>query len=199
MTKVWGPMGWMTIHSISVAYPDAPTENDKKMLNEFMDSFSATITCINCRQHFENMFAKYKQSVPSWANSKQDLFLAICRLHNTVNKRLDKPTPKTVAECIASLKIATSYTNQSEFRKRYIEYLQRDWSTFGRGTSYQAIAFNAIRNMEKINETYWNHREIHYSNVNFPEADVLTYPNQTVEQKIVFHRPNLRNVRWSPQ
>lgn len=192
-------MGWMTLHSISIAYPDEPTESDKALLNEFMSSFAATITCIHCRQHFGSMFTGYKNSVPSWTNSKRDLFLAICRLHNTVNKRLDKPTPKTVAECIASLKNATTYTNQFEFRKKYIEYLQRDWSISGRGSSYQVVAQNAIKIMQRINESYWNLREVSYSNINIAEADVLTYPNQPKSQKIVFGKPNLRNVRWAPR
>jgi hypothetical protein len=199
MTKVWGPMGWMTLHSISVAYPDNPSEADKTILNSFMDSFGATITCINCRQHFATMFTGYKNSVPTWANSKQDLFFAICRLHNTVNKRLDKPIPKTVAECIAFLKTATTYTGQTEFRNKYIEYLQRDWTRFGRGTTYQLVAFNAIKNMQKINETYWNPREISYSNVNISESDILTYPNQPVKQKIIFSKPILRNVTFPIQ
>ena len=192
-------MGWMTLHSISVAYPDNPSESDKAILSSFMDSFKETITCVNCRQHFGSMFAGYKQSVPSWANSKQDLFIAICRLHNTVNKRIDKPIPKTVAECINSLKIATTYTSQSEFRNKYIEYLQRDWSIFGKGLTYQFIAFNAIKNMKKINETYWNAREVSYSNLNLVEADVLSYPNQPTTQKIVFSKMNIRNVKWAPR
>ena len=220
MTKVWGPMGWMTLHSISVAYPDDPSDSDKAILNNFMDSFGLTITCINCRQHFGTMFAAYKKNVSSWANSKQDLFLAICRLHNTVNKRLDKPIPKTVAECIETLKTATTYTSQSEFRNKYIEYLQKDWNKPGRGVNYQFIAFNAIKNMQKINETYWNSREVSYSNVNLTEADVITYqkqptaqrvvfskpivrnvtnPTQPTTQKIVFSKPNIRNVIWPPQ
>ena len=199
MTKVWGPMGWMSLHSISVAYPDNPTQSDKSLLNEFMNSFAATITCIHCRQHFGSMFVGYKNSVPSWENSKQDLFIAICRLHNTVNNRLDKPIPKTVAECIASLKVATTYTNQFEFRKKYIEYLQKDWNIFGRGSSYQPVALNAIKVMQRINESYWNLREISYFSVNFTEAEVVTYPNQPVVQKVVFPKPNLRNVRWAPR
>jgi hypothetical protein len=199
MTKVWGPMGWMTLHSISAAYPDKPTESDKKTLSDFMNAFGETITCIHCRQHFGSMFAGYKQNVPSWSNSKQDLFLAICRLHNTVNKRLDKPIPKTISECIASLKNATSYTSQTEFRNKYIEYLQRDWSIFGRGSSYQIVAFNAVKIMHKINEEYWNKKEVAYSALQITEADVLTYPNQPVTQKIVFGKLNLRNVRWSPR
>jgi len=199
MTKVWGPMGWMTLHSISVAYPDNPSESDKSILNKFMDSFGLTITCAICRQHFGTMFGGYKKSVPSWANSKQDLFLAICRLHNTVNQRLDKPVPKTVSECIASLKTATTYTSQFDFRNKYIEYLHRDWIRFGRGSNYQTVAFNAIQNMRKINEDYWNSREVSYSNVNISEANVVTYPNQPVTQKTVFPKMNIRNVRWAPR
>jgi hypothetical protein len=195
MTKVWGPMGWMTLHSISVAYPDSPSESDKLILNSFMDSFGLTITCAICRQHFGTMFSKYKKSVPTWANSKQDIFLAICRLHNTVNKRLDKPIPKTVAECIAALKLATTYTSQTEFRNKYIEYLQKDWTKFGRGMSYQFVAFNAIKNMQKINETYWNLREVSYSNVNLTEADVVTDQTQPIRQKLIFSKPIVRNVK----
>jgi hypothetical protein len=188
----------MTLHSISVAYPDNPSESDKSILNKFMDSFTATITCINCRQHFGTMFVGYKRNVPTWANSKQDLFLAICRLHNTVNKRLDKPIPRTVGECIASLKNATAYTSQYEFREKYITYLQRDWNTFGRGSSYQLTAFNAIDNMRKINETYWNLKEVQYSKVKLTEGDVSTYQNQPIIEKVVFSKPTIRNIRWAP-
>lgn len=199
MTKVWGPMGWMLLHSISVAYPDNPTVNEKTLLNEFMNAFGITITCANCREHFGNMFRNYKNNVPTWTNSKQDLFLAICRLHNSVNQRIVKPTPSTVAECIESLKNATAYTSQFEFRKKYIEYLWKDWSSHGVGTSYQQVAINAIKNMKKINEEYWNLKEVSYSNVNLVEGDVLTYRNKPVEHKIVFKPFKLRNVTFKPR
>ena len=195
MTKVWGPMGWMVLHSISAAYPDHPTVEEKTILNEFMNAFGTTITCAKCREHFGTMFRNYKNNIPSWANSKQDLFLAICRLHNTVNQRIFKPTPNTVAECIVSLKNATSYTSQFEFRKKYIEYLWKDWTTYGRGTSYQPLAINAIKIMQKINEEYWNAKEVSYSNINLVEADVLTYLNKPVERKFVFKPFKLRNVK----
>jgi hypothetical protein len=196
MTKVWGPMGWMVLHSISVAYPDEPSQSEKMLLNEFMNAFANTITCINCRQHFGSIFAGYKRSVPTWANSKRDLFLAVCRLHNTVNKKIYKPTPKTVAECIASLKTATTYTNQFEFRKKYIEYLTKDWNTYGRATPYQSSALTSVKTMKKINEEYWNAKEVSYSNITFEEDDVLTYVNQPKNETIVFAPFKLRNVTW---
>jgi len=192
-------MGWMFLHSISVAYPDVPTPEEKILLNETMNAFASTITCAHCRQHFGTIFGGYKKSVPSWSNSKQNLFLAICRLHNTVNKKLDKPIPKTVVECITSLKTATTYTSQSEFRKKYIEYLWKDWNNYGRGTSYQAIAFSGIKVMQKINNEYWNLKEVSYSDLILPEGDVLVYPNQPKSTKIVFPKMKLRNVIWAPR
>jgi hypothetical protein len=198
MTQVWGPMGWMTLHSISVCYPESPTASQKQMLSDFMTAFAFTITCINCRRDFQQMFHTYKTTVPSWSNSKRDLFLAICRMHNTVNKKLDKPTPNTVAECLATLKNAVSYVKQSEFRSKYFDYLYKDWAFYGRGSSLQVAAFHYIELMKKINAEFWSKHEVKYESLKFAEADVLTYPNQRVSEKIVFAKPNLRNIRWSP-
>lgn len=164
----------MTLHSISVCYPEEPTEADKKILNEFMNAFGSCITCIHCRQHFGTMFLEYKRTFPSWANSRYDLFLAICRMHNAVNKRLDKPYPKTVEECLNSLKNATAYTCPRDFRERYANYLIGDWSRI-RSTSEGYAGFQSANTLKKINDEYWNNREVSYNNVNFSEADVLGF------------------------
>ena len=165
-------MGWMTLHSISICYPDEPTQSDKQILEDYMNAFSATISCPSCKQHFSTMFSQYKQGVPTWNNSKKDLFLAMCRMHNTVNKRLIKPTPKTVEECLMFIKNAISYTSLFVFRKNYIEYLQKEWRIQGKHNLYN------VEKMKKINEEYWNPRETSVSSVTFPEEDVLTYPTQ---------------------
>ena len=192
MTSRWGPLGWMTLHSISVCYPVEPTLIDKQLLNEFMQAFGMTITCSICNDHFSKMFNGYKASVPTWNNSRYDLFIAICKMHNTVNKRLNKPIPKTVGESLAMLQTATKYSPPSEFRKNYIEYLRGQWSHF-LGLKQKVDV------MKKINEDYWSKREAEYVGLNFDiTADTTTYPNQPVEQKIVFPRMNLRNVKWNP-
>jgi hypothetical protein len=111
---------------------------------------------------------------------------------------LDKPTPSTVAECISTLKNATSYTSPSEFRKKYIEYLLRDWNS-NRYTSYYFYALSEAEKMRKINEEYWNIREVSYSDVTFEEDNVLYFSNQPVSTKIVFSKVSLKNVRWTPK
>jgi hypothetical protein len=191
MTSRWGPLGWMTLHSISVCYPDEPTVIDKQLLNEFMNSFSLTITCSICNDHFSKMFRTYKTSIPTWNNSKQDLFVAICRMHNTVNSRLNKPIPKNVGECLEILKNATKYSPQPEFRKKYIEYLATQWQRY-------SVVFPNVSLMKKINDEYWSNKELAYNDVKLDlTIDTVTYPNQPVPQKDIFTKLSLRNIKWS--
>lgn len=190
MTKVWGPIGWMTLHSVSVCYPELPTESDKRVLQEYMNAFGGSITCVICRNHFATMFADYKRKVPSWLNSKKDLFVAVCRMHNAVNKRLDKPQPKTVAECIEWLKRATSYTSPRDFRQKYSEYLLKDWYKqrhYGGGMS----GYKSAETVKKINEEYWNLREVSYHSISFEEENIITYSDSYPSRKLVISKFNL--------
>lgn len=193
MTKVWGPMGWMTLHSISVAYPDVPSEQDKKILEEFMNAFAGSITCVYCRNHFRTMFTDYKSKVPMWKNSKKDLFLAICRMHNAVNKRLDKPQPKTVVECIEFLKRASAYTSQSEFRAKYSAYLLADWSKY-RLSPEGVNGYASATTVKRIIEEYWNKQEVSYSSISFEEDNVLDYSQAFSNEKFVLPKFRLNRL-----
>lgn len=193
MTKVWGPLGWMTLHSISICYPDNPTSEDKRVLNEFMHAFESCITCIHCRQHFQTMFSDYKNKIPNWSNSKRDLFIAICRMHNAVNKRLDKPQSKSIQESIEWLIRATSYTSSHEFRKKYCEYLLKDWwyqRNHGEGLS----GYMSAELVKKINEEYWNKREVLYSDISFEEDNILEYSKPYRSQNPVIPKFNLNDL-----
>ena len=164
-------MGWMTLHSISVCYPENPTQSDKTTVKTFLELFRDTIACPNCKNHFTSIFNTYTHIHPDWANSRFDLFVMICRLHNTVNKRLDKPSPATVSDAIQTLISATQVTSPSVFRKNYINYLLLNWRSYGGGDGM--IFTNKARQMMKINNEYWSMREVSYSSLLFPEADLL--------------------------
>lgn len=192
MTAIWGPLGWLTLHSISVCYPNEPTLADKTILNEYMNAFGITIACPSCNSHFSTMFDIYKRSVPTWNNSKQDLFIAICKMHNSVNTRLNKPIPKTIEECLDVLKNSTKYSPSIEFRKKYIEYLYGQWRRSGLNTLVDII--------KRIDNDYWSIRETNYNDVKFDNTiETVLYSNQPKSNKIVFPTLNLRNIRWSPQ
>lgn len=183
-------MGWLTLHSISVAYPESPTSADREILNVFMSKFAECITCPSCKSHFTGMFAKYRQIHPEWANSRYDLFLAVCRMHNTVNRRLDKPLQKTVSECLTALKLATRDTPCPAFRQRYINHVIRNWAAFQSGEGM--IMVSAAKEMGKINDQYWNPRNVEFGSLEFPEANVLEFVPEDRERLRV--GPNIPTV-----
>lgn len=169
-TKLWGPLGWMTLHSISVCYPEIPSDADKAILVRFLDRFRETISCPQCKNHFTAMFKNYKQSHPEWANTRFDLFLMICRIHNSVNRRLDKPRYSSVKECLAALTEATKINSGFHFRNAYLTYLTKNWGREPTGEGF--IMMGGVKEMMKINNEYWNLRETSFDKVVFlAEAD----------------------------
>jgi hypothetical protein len=172
-TKIWGPLGWMTLHSVSAIYPEQPTQSDRLLIEEFISAFRETISCPYCKTHFTGMFNKYIQLYPNWSSSRQSLFMFICRAHNTVNRRLDKPIYKTVSECIETLKNATSVKPQAEFRKAYLDYLVKNWSRQTDGEGLMMMGF--VRKMIKINNEYLNLRDVKYSDISIQEDSVIEF------------------------
>lgn len=82
-----GRYSWSVLHSIASAYPKNPSEEDKKAIKNFVESFSHLYPCDECRKHFKEMVAENELK----ANSRQELVQYFCDLHNIVNKRLEKP------------------------------------------------------------------------------------------------------------
>lgn len=172
-TKIWGPLGWMTLHSISAIYPESPTLAERTLLEEFMNCFRDTISCPYCKTHFTNMFNRYRSTHPEWSSNRQTLFIFICRAHNTVNRRLDKPLYTTVSECIETLKNATKMTSASEFRKAYLDYLTKNW---GRQPDSEGfMMMSSVRKMIKINEEYFNTRPLDYSTLQIKDDNVIEF------------------------
>ena len=170
MTAVWGPLGWITLHSISVNYPEVPSTADKLIVKKFIDLFAETIACPSCKGDFMKMYRSYTSRNTWLSNSRYELFLFIVRAHNTVNKKIDKPCPATVSEALESLRSATKHKSPAEYRASYISYLYGNWSRMGGGEGFIQTA--NVREIQKINNEYWNLRETGFS-LSFPEADVL--------------------------
>lgn len=173
-TKIWGPLGWMTLHSISSLYPEEPTQTDRAIVNEFINCFYETIACPHCKTHFKLMFMRYKSTNPDWNSSRRNFFLFICRAHNTVNRRLDKPIHKTVLECIDSLKTATKTRSTKEFRRAYIDYLVGVWGRRPDAEGLMMVGF--VKKLMKINDEYCNVRDTgSYETLQIQEGNVLEF------------------------
>jgi hypothetical protein len=171
MTKLWGPLGWMTLHSVSLIYPEVPSAEERAIASKFLDLFARTITCIFCKNHFKSMYTLYKNEHPEYLNSRQDFALFVFRAHNTVNKRLDKPRPSSMADCLETLRSNTVNTTFAQFRTSYLDYLGRNWGQDfgGEGRMIQ----RDVKEMIKINNEYWTPREL-TSIPELADADVMT-------------------------
>lgn len=150
MTKLWGPLGWMTLHSVSAIYPENPTPEEKMIAARFLQLFEDTITCRFCHDHFHRMKDSYAKDHPEFLNSRRDFFLFVARAHNTVNKRLDKPRPQSVKECIETLQSNTRDCSTTDFRAAYLNYLMGDWSSQLDGLSF--LRRKEVAEMIKIND-----------------------------------------------
>jgi len=170
MTKLWGPLGWMTLHSVSLIYPENPSSAEKQIASRFLDLFADTISCNQCKMHFKTIRLLYVSLNPGYLNSRQEFALFGFRAHNTVNKRIDKPLQRTVADCLRSLRNATSQFSLANYRKSYLAYLSNNWSREFVGESL--IILRSVREMEKINNEYWSPRDNGIPDLT--EADVLT-------------------------
>lgn len=156
--RLWGPLGWMTLHSVSLIYPENPTDSDKITAKKFLEAFTNTITCSQCQSHFLTMKKFYEYQHPDFLNSRHNFAMFVFRAHNTVNKRLDKPVPATVAECLQTLKIATTQTSLPQFRLAYLEYIRKNWA--GDMTGDGMFSRGSVNEMIKINNEYWIPRDI---------------------------------------
>lgn len=156
MTSLWGPMGWMTLHSVSYLYPERPSHADREILKRYVELFRDTITCIHCYNHFRVVFQNYVSFHPEWANSRFDFFLFVSRAHNIVNARLNKPKPDSVENCISAFNSNTVVTSALTYRTKYIEYLMRTWSMEMSGDSM--IKVGLVKELRRITQEYWNNK-----------------------------------------
>lgn len=173
MTSIWGPMGWMTLHSISLLYPENPTADDKQILRTFLNDFAESITCPHCERHFKVMFENYKIKYRDWADSRFNLFMFVARAHNTVNRRLEKPLKNSVKECLDSISAASQYTSLTEFRRKYIDYVIRRMAIEMSGDNLIKVGFG--KSMRRINESYWNSKLTTDTSTFDLNADVLEF------------------------
>jgi hypothetical protein len=189
-TKFWGPLGWMTLHSISAIYPENPTLEEKAILNSFMESFRESMTCPHCKGHFTRMFNTYRNSHPEWNATRFDFFLFVCRAHNTVNKRLDKPIFPTINDCIERLKLNTQQNSATTYRNAYINYLINNWTKEFTGDG--AIFLQSAKTMKKINEEYFTPRDEGFTNLKFDrDASVIDFiPEDSRVYNVGPHLPN---------
>ena len=89
-THTWGPLMWMFLHIMSFNFPEKPTEQQKLDYFNFLYALSTVLPCCHCRDNMVNNMKQAGLSCKSFAN-RGSFSRFVFRLHNEVNKTLDKP------------------------------------------------------------------------------------------------------------
>lgn len=81
-----GRKTWGLLHSIAAHYPAEPSEASKQNYLDFFESFPYAYPCRPCAKDFQEL----TQQHPPEVDSREKVQLWLCKMHNLVNKRLDK-------------------------------------------------------------------------------------------------------------
>lgn len=185
MTTVWGPLGWMMLHSVATSYPENPTQSEKSLLYSWLDLFRDTITCATCKGHFSEMLQIYRTKFPNMLASRQDFAIFSFRAHNAVNKRLSKPIYSSVDECMSLLKGNIRNNTSSGFRVSYINHITRYWKTLQDVSGI--VALKKILEMKRIEIEYISSRDTSFAISILP--DVVVLPSDALEHRTEASRP----------
>ncbi|KAI9299976.1 FAD-linked sulfhydryl oxidase ALR [Cunninghamella echinulata] len=85
--EVLGNATWTLLHTTAAYYPDRPTPSQKESMKTFIESFAQHYPCWFCKNDFQQAMAKE----PVQVDSKEKLSQWLCRRHNEVNIKLNKP------------------------------------------------------------------------------------------------------------
>ena len=88
-SQIWGPYFWFTLHTITLAYPEKPSYEDRRHFHDFFLSLQYILPCKLCRQHYQQHLREYP--VSAHLDSKESLVKWCFFLHNKVNYSLGKP------------------------------------------------------------------------------------------------------------
>jgi len=170
MTSIWGPLGWMTLHSAASCYPDRPLPSEIALVSTWLDMFQSTITCPSCREHFGEALGAYRRLSPQMLSSREEFMLFTFRVHNSVNRRLNKPVHATVAACFEQLRNNVKSRSAREYRTAYINHIRRFWRTM-----QDASGMTSIKKINEMTKIEWEYFQRHDNNfeVDIPENTVI--------------------------
>jgi hypothetical protein len=80
---------WNFLHRVAVKYPKQPTDKDKADIADFFRLLGRFYPCEECAAHFREMLGQYPPD--DHTGNNQALSVWLCKLHNIVNARLNKP------------------------------------------------------------------------------------------------------------
>lgn len=87
--SLWGESGWVFLHSIALAYPNNPSDIDKKNIKNFFTITGDVLPCTRCRDNFKQHLKKFPLS-DEVLSSKLGIVTWINNINNEVDKEVAK-------------------------------------------------------------------------------------------------------------
>ncbi|KAJ6593362.1 ERV/ALR sulfhydryl oxidase domain-containing protein [Mycena capillaripes] len=81
-----GRATWKLLHTMTLRYPETPTQDERDALNSYFHLLSRLYPCGECAAEFQMLLKKY----PPQTSSRRAASLWLCSVHNVVNERLHK-------------------------------------------------------------------------------------------------------------
>ena len=191
MTAVWGPLGWMTLHSVATIYPEQPNQQERDLMHAWLDMFRDTITCPTCQSHFSAMLATYRQTFPNMLASRQNFAMFSFRAHNAVNRRLHKPIHGDVESCMTLMKNNVKNRSARDYRVSYLNHITRHWRVYRDITGIAAL--RKIGEMNKIEIEYFARRDNNFEATLVSEVVVL--PQEVMDRNSQQEAPSRPVIR----
>ena len=88
--EIWGPVFWEMLHAITFAYPENPSEEEKRAAYNFFVSLPYMLPCAECRVNCQNKICDNGNPGPPDVSCKQHLSNWLVNLHNQANIMLNK-------------------------------------------------------------------------------------------------------------
>ena len=121
LTTVWGPGIWHYLHTMSFNYPVSPTPEDKQHYRDFVLQLQYVLPCGKCRKNLRKNFKRLPLTMDVM-ESRDTFSLYIYKLHEVVNKMLDKKS---------GLSYADVRERYEHFRARCVQPLDKLKSSVG--------------------------------------------------------------------
>lgn len=109
--EIWGPPAWTFLESVTLEYPDNPSEEEKKDMYIFLMSLGNILPCKKCRNNFKSHLSKYPIN-NNVLKSRNKLITWLINIHNCVNKMNKKDTysyEEALKSCLLKYEQKTNY------------------------------------------------------------------------------------------
>mmetsp|Transcript_388 Transcript_388/g.976 ORF Transcript_388/g.976 Transcript_388/m.976 type:complete len:312 (+) Transcript_388:277-1212(+) len=82
-----GRSTWTLLHMLAAQFPDNPSRQQRRDARQLIDCLTRIYPCSECARHFKEIVRRD----PPTVNNGKELRQWMCRVHNTVNRSLNKP------------------------------------------------------------------------------------------------------------